>query len=61
MESRKRENREQRLTPQQRALTDELVRRANLLREDSEEGLSVTEAVHLASLQLARGREGTQW
>lgn len=52
MEAKKRENREKRMTPEQLDLMAELTRRANELRADSAEGLSVSEAVALAAVQL---------
>lgn len=40
------------MTPQQRELTRELQARAAALRESSEEGLSIKDAVALAAVQL---------
>ncbi len=58
MERKKRENRELRLTAGQRDLMEELMRRAHELRSGSEDGLSVTEAVELAAVQLGLSQEG---
>jgi hypothetical protein len=52
MESRKRENREQKMTPEQYTLMRELSIRATRLRENADGELSVTEAVTLAAVQL---------
>ncbi len=40
------------LDQEQRAMAAELARRAERLRADSEDGISITEAVRLAALQL---------
>jgi hypothetical protein len=40
------------MTPEQLALTEELHRRAGILRDGSEDGLSITEAVELAAFQI---------
>lgn len=58
MERKKREGRELRMTSEQRGLAAELARRAHELRSGSEEGLSVTEAVELAAIQLGLAQEG---
>lgn len=49
--SRNRTGRRQ-LTPQQQAMADELHMRAAALRAASEDGLSISEAVELAAVQL---------
>ena len=40
------------LDPEQRAVAAELARRAERLRANSEDGISITEAVELAAIQM---------
>jgi len=40
------------LDPEQRAMAAELARRAERLRAESEDGISITESVRLAAMQL---------
>ena len=43
------------MTLEQKALADELHQRAEILRDGSEEGISISEAVELAAFQMGAG------
>lgn len=61
MEKNRRGGRESRMTPEQLELMAELGRRAETLRSGSEEGLSVSEAVELAAVQMGLETGSEVW
>lgn len=61
MEKNRRGGRESKMTPEQLELMAELGRRAEVLRTGSEEGLSVSEAVELAAIQMGLDTGPQAW